>query len=168
MAPEIIRNEKYGCEVDMWSVGVLTFVLLGGYPPFHNENQKELFRRIKNADYCFDAQYWDVVSSDAKDFIRKLLVSNPRKRLTAKQAMRHPWLVKGDHELVERNLNKALENLKGFNAKRRFKAAAKTIITARRLSKLKDAITNAQLLANEASGPQGDGLTPTSPSRQKT
>ncbi|KAJ8604282.1 hypothetical protein CTAYLR_002492 [Chrysophaeum taylorii] len=135
VAPEIIRNEKYGFEVDMWSVGVLTFVLLGGYPPFHNDNQKELFRRIKHADFQFDPQYWNVVTDDAKDFITKLLVPNPTKRLTARQAMVHPWLVKGDHDLVSRHLDSALTNLQGFNAKRKFKAAAKMIITARRLSR---------------------------------
>jgi len=157
VAPEIIRNEKYGCQVDVWSIGVLTFVLLGGYPPFHHDNQKELFRRIKHADYQFDPQYWDVVSDDAKDFIRKLLVPNPKKRLSAAQAMRHPWLIKGDHDLVERNLNLALANLKGFNAKRRFKAAAKTIITARRLSRLKQALLDS---AQAAALSDGDGADP--------
>lgn len=135
VAPEIIRNDKYGCEVDMWSVGVLTFVLLGGYPPFHNDIQAELFKRIKSADYHFDPQYWNVVTVDAKDFISKLLVPDPTKRLTARQAMVHPWLVKGDHDLVSRHLNDALKNLQGFHARRKFKAAAKMIITARRLSK---------------------------------
>ena len=163
VAPEIIRNEKYGCEVDMWSVGVLTFVLLGGYPPFHHDNQKELFRRIKNADYQFDPQYWDPVSDDAKDFIRKLLVPNPKNRLSAAQAMRHPWLIKGDHDLVVRNLNSTLTNLKAnFNAKRRFKAAAKTIITARRLSRIKEAIMDAQIATQQL--PPGDGTSASSPS----
>lgn len=136
VAPEIIRNEKYGIEVDMWSVGVLTFVLLGGYPPFHHDNQKELFRRIKHADYQFDPQYWNVVTDDAKDFIRKLLVTKPSIRLTARQAMVHPWLVKGDHDLVSRHLDGTLKNLQQqFHGKRKFRAAAKLIITARKLSK---------------------------------
>lgn len=149
VAPEIIRSEKYGCEVDMWSVGVLTFVLLGGYPPFHHDVQSELFKRIKNADYKYDEQYWNVVSEDAKDFISKLLVTNPSKRLMARQAMIHPWLVKGDHELVSRHLNGALKNLQGFHARRKFRAAAKIIITARRLTKYKNALKSKVAAVNQ-------------------
>mmetsp|Transcript_10212 Transcript_10212/g.35266 ORF Transcript_10212/g.35266 Transcript_10212/m.35266 type:complete len:132 (+) Transcript_10212:977-1372(+) len=118
----------------MWSLGVLTFVLLGGYPPFHDDNQAELFRRIKEASYKFDPQYWDVVSSDAKDFIRKLLNRDSDQRLTAQQAMLHPWLIKGDHELLKIHLEKTVRQLKDFNGRRKFKAAAQIIITARRLS----------------------------------
>lgn len=81
-----------------------------------------------------NGRYWDVVSMEAKDFIRKLLNKNPGSRLTAKQAILHPWLVKGDHELIAVHLEKTMRQLKDFNGKRKFKAAAKMIITTRRLS----------------------------------
>jgi serine/threonine protein kinase len=62
VAPEILKNETYGKAVDMWSIGVITYILLGGYPPFHDENQAMLFRKIKNAQYQFHPDYWDPVS----------------------------------------------------------------------------------------------------------
>ena len=75
-----------------------------------------------------------MVSSDAKDFIDKLLNIDSNLRLTAKRAMLHPWLVKGEHELVKIHLEKTVRQLRDFNGRRKFKAAAKIIITARRLS----------------------------------
>lgn len=134
VAPEILENRQYGCAVDMWSVGVLTFVLLGGYPPFHDDNEAKLFERIKCAQFNFDPQYWDVVSADAKDFIRKLLNNNPGVRLTAEQAILHPWLVKGDHELITVHLEKTMRQLRNFNGKRKFKAAARMVLTTRKFS----------------------------------
>merc|ERR1712032_530456 len=101
VAPEILRGKKYGTAVDMWSCGVIVYILLGGYPPF-------------------DPQYWDQVSDDAKDLIKKMLVVDPDKRLTASQALRHPWFMVGDHELISRNLAKTLDTMKKFNARRKF------------------------------------------------
>ncbi len=80
VAPEILKGEPYGKAVDIWSIGVITFILLCGYPPFHDENQKRLFTAIKLGAYKFDSPYWDDVSADAKDFISKMLVVNPTDR----------------------------------------------------------------------------------------
>ena len=79
VAPEILKGAKYGTEVDMWSCGVIVYILLGGYPPFHDDNHAILYRKIKDADYAFDPQYWDQVSDDAKDLIKKMLVVDPDK-----------------------------------------------------------------------------------------
>eukprot|EP01105_Mastigella_eilhardi_P022488 TRINITY_DN5531_c0_g1_i2.p1 TRINITY_DN5531_c0_g1~~TRINITY_DN5531_c0_g1_i2.p1 ORF type:complete len:353 (+),score=121.94 TRINITY_DN5531_c0_g1_i2:91-1149(+) len=97
-APEVLTNQgSYGMEVDMWSVGVITYVLLCGYPPFFVEDNDHaaLFRLIIAAEYDFPPQEWDSISSEAKDFIRALLVVDPKQRLTATQALQHPWLNKG-------------------------------------------------------------------------
>ena len=83
VAPEILKGKKYGTAVDMWSCGVIVYILLGGYPPFHDDNHAILYRKIKAADYAFDPQYLDQVSDDAKDLIKKMLVVDPDKRLTA-------------------------------------------------------------------------------------
>ena len=80
VAPEILKGKKYGTAVDMWSCGVIVYILLGGYPPFHDDNHAVLYRKIKAADYAFDPQYWDQVSDDAKDLIKKMLVVDPDKR----------------------------------------------------------------------------------------
>ena len=135
VAPEILKGKKYGTAVDMWSCGVIVYILLGGYPPFHDDNHAILYRKIKAADYAFDPQYWDQVSDDAKDLIKKMLVVDPDKRLTADQALRHPWFMVGDHELISRNLAKTLDTMKKFNARRKFKGKVKGIILANKLAK---------------------------------
>ena len=76
----------------MWSIGVITYILLGGYPPFDDDNQQRLFRKIRNAEYKFDPEYWSTVSAEAKDLIRQLLVVDSDKRLTAAAASKHPWV----------------------------------------------------------------------------
>ena len=75
------------------------------------------------------------MSDDAKDLIRKMLVVDPDRRLTADQALRHPWFLLGDHELVSRNLTKTLDTMKKFNARRKFKGVAKGIMMANKMAK---------------------------------
>ena len=80
VAPEILQGHAYGKSVDIWSIGVITFILLCGYPPFHDDNQKKLFTQIKLGAYKFESPYWDDVSDNAKDFISKMLVVKPEER----------------------------------------------------------------------------------------
>mmetsp|Transcript_3304 Transcript_3304/g.12722 ORF Transcript_3304/g.12722 Transcript_3304/m.12722 type:complete len:502 (+) Transcript_3304:339-1844(+) len=135
VAPEILKGAKYGTEVDMWSCGVIVYILLGGYPPFHDDNHAVLYRKIKAADYSFEPQYWEQVSDDAKDLIRKMLVVNPESRLSADQALRHPWFLVGDHELISRNLTTTLETMKKFNARRKFRGTVKGVVLANKMAK---------------------------------
>jgi len=93
VAPEVLTAQGYDKEVDMWSIGVITYILLCGFPPFYNENLPELFEQILKAAYDFPEEYWKDISEDGKDFIRKLLVVDPKKRMTGEEALRHPWLV---------------------------------------------------------------------------
>lgn len=93
VAPEILKDKPHGRPVDLWSLGVIAYILLGGYPPFHDENQKNLFRLIKAGRYEFHPEYWGGVSEEAKDFIRHLLEVNPDKRYTADQALKHSWVM---------------------------------------------------------------------------
>jgi calcium/calmodulin-dependent protein kinase I len=92
VAPEILNNKPYGKAVDMWSIGVITYILLGGYPPFHDENQKNLFKKIKKGEFEFHEEYWGAVSSDAKDLIRGLLHVDPESRLTVDDVLGHSWV----------------------------------------------------------------------------
>jgi len=92
VAPEILQARGYDKEVDLWSIGVITYILLCGFPPFYNEKLQLLFEQIMRADYSFPTDYWSHISSNAKDFIRKLLVVEPSKRMNSQQALQHPWL----------------------------------------------------------------------------
>lgn len=134
VAPEILRAESYGTSVDMWSIGVIIYILLGGYPPFHDENQTRLFRKIKAGNFKFHSEYWCSVSNDAKDLIRRLLTVDPKKRLTAAQAVTHPWLFSKEDDLVSHNLGVNLEQLKLFNARRKLRAAIKSVVATQKLA----------------------------------
>lgn len=134
VAPEILKAEAYGTSVDMWSIGVIIYILLGGYPPFHDENQTRLFRKIKAGNFKFHPEYWGSVSTEARDLIRKLLTVDPKKRLTAGGAVTHPWLLSKDTDLLNNNLGVNLEQLKLFNARRKLRAAIKSIVATQKLA----------------------------------
>jgi len=92
VAPEVLTADGYDKEVDLWSIGVITYILLCGFPPFYNEHLPVLFEAIMKADYDYPEDYWDEISDTAKNFIDRLLVVDPEKRMTTKEALEHPWL----------------------------------------------------------------------------
>jgi calcium/calmodulin-dependent protein kinase (CaM kinase) II/calcium/calmodulin-dependent protein kinase I len=113
VAPEILKNHPHDEMVDMWSVGVMTYVLLVGYPPFMEENQRQLFRKVRMGEYEFFEEDWEGISPEAKDLISKLLVVDPSKRLKASAALKHPWLCEVDGDtLSNRDLSISLNSLK--------------------------------------------------------
>jgi len=92
VAPEVLMGGQYDSEVDIWSIGVITYVLLCGFTPFYGDNQRQLFERILHAQFDFPSPEWDDISPSAKDFVKKMLVVNPAQRLTASQALAHQWI----------------------------------------------------------------------------
>jgi len=130
VAPEILEGVRYGIKADMWSIGVIVYVLLGGYPPFLEQNQNELFRKIRNGEYEFHVEYWDNVSNEAKGLINSLLTVDPRKRISARQALANPWVMGSGASLAKKDLGKNLEEFKKFNARRKFKAAVKGVVAS--------------------------------------
>ncbi|ETO00149.1 calcium/calmodulin-dependent protein kinase IV, partial [Reticulomyxa filosa] len=94
VAPEILRREKYGAPVDMWSSGVILYIMLCGFPPFYDEDEDmgRLYQKIRKAEYDMPKPHWNSVSDEAKDLVRKLLAGDPTKRATAAQTLQHPWL----------------------------------------------------------------------------
>ncbi len=109
-----------GKPVDMWSFGVVLYMLLGGYPPFYepDDDQKAMFRKILAAKFEFHADTWDVVSPEAKDMIRGLLTVDPLRRLTAAQCLAHPWIGKSRTDLVLHNLDRNMLQLRNFKSAR--------------------------------------------------
>jgi len=93
IAPEILYQE-YTYKVDIWSIGVITYILLCGYAPFAGYDDHETLRLVQSANLEFGSPEWDVISSDAKEFVSQLLSRNPNQRPTATEAMNHPWLRK--------------------------------------------------------------------------
>ncbi|XP_033109371.1 serine/threonine-protein kinase DCLK1-like isoform X2 [Anneissia japonica] len=95
VAPEILAETGYGLEVDMWATGVITYILLCGFPPFRSldRDQEELFEIIQAGEFEYLSPYWDNISDSAKDLINHLLVVDKRKRYTAKQVLEHTWIV---------------------------------------------------------------------------
>ncbi len=137
VSPEIIQRKSYGSKSDLWSVGVIAFVLLGGYPPFMENDQRELFRKICCGDFIFHDEYFQNVSDSAKNFISSLIEIEPKKRLSAKDALKDPWICSGDDMLVKQDLSGVnLTNLKRFNAKRKVKAAVHSLIAVNKLTSL--------------------------------
>ncbi|XP_077318421.1 calcium/calmodulin-dependent protein kinase type IV [Lithobates pipiens] len=131
-APEILRGCAYGPEVDMWSVGIITYILLCGFEPFYDERGDQyMFKRILNCDYDFVSPWWDDVSLNAKDLVKKLIVFDPKKRLTTHQALQHPWVTGKATNFA--HMDNAQKKLQEFNARRKLKAAVKAVVASTRL-----------------------------------
>jgi len=122
VAPEVLTSESYDRSVDMWSIGVIVYILLCGYPPFYADNAPALFKKIMDVKYDFDDPSWDEVSEEAKDLIRHLLVKNPEDRYTAIQCKKHPWVM--GEGVSDAALKPRLDKLAEHNAERKNEAAA--------------------------------------------
>lgn len=93
VAPEILEQRPYGKECDYWSIGVVLYILLCGFPPFYDEDNMVLFEKIKRGKYDFPSPVWDQISTDAKEIIKNLLVVDPAARWNCEQLLRHPWIL---------------------------------------------------------------------------
>jgi len=150
VAPEILNQRKYGPSVDMWSVGVLAYILLAGYPPFDHPNQAQLFKQIKRGAFEFHEEYWGTISEGAKNLIRNLLQINPARRYTAQQMLDDPWLASAEAKHDDLTKNKA--SLKKYNAKRKWK---KAIHGARAIARMRILIASINEAAAEVNAAEG-------------
>ncbi|KAK1278218.1 Calcium-dependent protein kinase 17 [Acorus gramineus] len=127
IAPEVLKR-KYGPEVDIWSIGVMLYILLSGVPPFWAESEHGIFNAILRGHIDFTSDPWPNISVGAKDLVRKMLNSDPKQRLTAVQVLNHPW-IKEDGEAPDTPLDNAVLNrLKQFRAMNKFKKVALRVI----------------------------------------
>jgi calcium/calmodulin-dependent protein kinase I len=163
VAPEILEGTPYDERADMWSVGVILYILLGGYPPFIESTQRDLFRKIRKGEYEFHegmfifnlfffthflstqglysrtlpllprVEYWGTVSKEAKNLISSLLTVDPESRLTAAGAMEDLWITGDDAKLASNDLGANLKKLQNFNGKRKLRAAVSVILAMNKL-----------------------------------
>ena len=94
VAPEVLKHTGYSASCDVWSMGVVLYVMLSGYTPFYSDNTSKLFKQIMNGKFQMPASEWGAISDDAKDLVRQMLTVDPHKRITAKGSLQHPWIVK--------------------------------------------------------------------------
>ncbi|XP_042195716.1 calcium/calmodulin-dependent protein kinase type II subunit delta isoform X1 [Callorhinchus milii] len=132
LSPEVLRKDPYGKPVDMWACGVILYILLVGYPPFWDEDQHRLYQQIKAGAYDFPSPEWDTVTPEAKDLINKMLTINPAKRITATEALKHPWICQRSTVASCMHRQETVECLKKFNARRKLKGAILTTMLATR------------------------------------
>ncbi|OQR69579.1 myosin light chain kinase [Tropilaelaps mercedesae] len=132
VAPEVVNFEMVDPRTDMWSVGVITYVLLSGLSPFMGDNDGETMANVTKAKWDFEDESFDKVTVDAKDFITRCLVKDREKRIDSKNALNHPWLlVKKPDANVDSALDK--KKLKRFVIKRRWQKLFNTYIALRRM-----------------------------------
>uniref|UniRef100_A0A8C8HIL6 calcium/calmodulin-dependent protein kinase n=1 Tax=Oncorhynchus tshawytscha TaxID=74940 RepID=A0A8C8HIL6_ONCTS len=121
LSPEVLRKDPYGKPVDIWACGVILYILLVGYPPFWDEDQHKLYQQIKAGAYDFPSPEWDTVTPEAKNLINQMLTINPSKRITADQALKHPWICQRSTVASMIHRQETVECLRKFNARRKLK-----------------------------------------------
>lgn len=127
VAPEVLRK-LYGPECDVWSAGVIIYILLSGVPPFWDETEQGIFEQVLKGELDFVSEPWPSISDSAKDLVRRMLVRDPRKRLTAHEVLSHPW-VQVEGVAPDKPLDSAvLSRLKQFSAMNKLKKIAIRVI----------------------------------------
>ncbi|XP_037114918.1 calcium/calmodulin-dependent protein kinase (CaM kinase) II beta 1 isoform X5 [Syngnathus acus] len=132
LSPEVLRKEAYGKPVDIWACGVILYILLVGYPPFWDEDQHKLYQQIKAGAYDFPSPEWDTVTPEAKNLINQMLTINPARRITAQEALKHPWVCQRSTVASMMHRQETVECLKKFNARRKLKGAILTTMLVSR------------------------------------
>ncbi|XP_022243081.1 calcium/calmodulin-dependent protein kinase type II alpha chain-like isoform X2 [Limulus polyphemus] len=132
LSPEVLKKDPYGKPVDIWACGVILYILLVGYPPFWDEDQHRLYAQIKAGSYDYPSPEWDTVTPEAKNLINSMLTVNPVKRITAAEALKHPWICQRERIASTLHRQETVECLKKFNARRKLKGAILTTMLATR------------------------------------
>ena len=135
IAPEVL-NKKYNEKCDIWSCGVITYIILSGMPPFNGSTDQDIMKKVKLGKFSFSDPCWSSMSDSCKDFITQLLTLDASKRPSAEEILKHPWL----KEMVDSSVDSsvatgALANLKNFRADQKLKQATYTFIAAQLLTK---------------------------------
>ncbi|XP_015119377.1 calcium/calmodulin-dependent protein kinase type II alpha chain isoform X10 [Diachasma alloeum] len=141
LSPEVLKKEPYGKPVDIWACGVILYILLVGYPPFWDEDQHRLYSQIKAGAYDYPSPEWDTVTPEARNLINQMLTVNPSRRITASEALRHPWICQRERVASVVHRQETVDCLKKFNARRKLKGAILTTMLATRNFSTRSIIT---------------------------
>ncbi|XP_038624708.1 death-associated protein kinase 2-like isoform X2 [Tachyglossus aculeatus] len=138
VAPELVNFQPLGVPADMWSIGVITYILLSGLSPFQGETDQETLANVVAGAFEFEEQYFGQTSDEAKDFIRSLLVQDPRERMTAKQCLRHPWIqpLTPRQEKSRSRSSINMKKFRQFNIRRKWKLSYNMVFACNRFCRL--------------------------------
>ncbi|KAM9380329.1 myosin light chain kinase, smooth muscle isoform 1-T1 [Phaethornis superciliosus] len=153
VAPEVINYEPIGYETDMWSIGVICYILVSGLSPFMGDNDNETLANVTSATWDFDDEAFDEISDDAKDFISNLLKKDMKSRLNCTQCLQHPWLQKDTKTMEAKKLSK--DRMKKYMARRKWQKTGHAVRAIGRLSSM--------AMISGMSGRKASGSSPTSP-----
>ncbi|KAM9776341.1 death-associated protein kinase 2 isoform X1 [Syngnathus typhle] len=141
IAPEVINSEPLGTAADMWSIGVITYILLSGMSPFQGHTDEDTLRNVLAVNYEFDTHWFSTTSCTAKEFIQKLLVKNTSDRMTAEECLLHPWIkvrpLTRQQKAKRSRSSINMKNFKKFNARRKWKMSYNMVWICNRLVRLK-------------------------------
>nr|QHR97354.1 calcium/calmodulin-dependent protein kinase type II subunit alpha isoform B1 [Laodelphax striatellus] len=154
LSPEVLKKEPYGKPVDIWACGVILYILLVGYPPFWDEDQHRLYAQIKAGAYDYPSPEWDTVTPEAKNLINQMLTVNPSKRITASEALKHPWICQRERVASVVHRQETVDCLKKFNARRKLKGAILTTMLATRNFSSKYDVQGRSIITKKGDGSQ--------------
>ncbi|XP_070825205.1 calcium/calmodulin-dependent protein kinase IGb [Chaetodon trifascialis] len=164
VAPEVLAQKPYSKAVDCWSIGVITYILLCGYPPFYEESETRLFSKIMKAQYEFDSPFWDDISESAKDFIRNMMQKNPSMRYTTDLALRHPWIIGKTARSQDIYYSVSVQIQKNF-ARTKWKQAFNAAVAINHMKKLQ--LAHSELVLRQASIPEIKVIDVSSPTKTR-
>lgn len=128
IAPEVLEG-KYTEKCDLWSIGVILYIMLSGRPPFKGNNDREILKKVMVGKYTLDGELWSKRSEPVKSMIQALLEKDPVKRLTAKQALDHPWIQQKVHITFDVQIAKdAFDNLRDFRVRNQILLYVKSLL----------------------------------------
>lgn len=139
IAPEVINYEPLSSATDMWSIGVITYILLSGLSPFQGETDAETLSNVLEGAYEFEEHHFSQTSEMAKDFIRQLLVKEPRERMTASECLVHPWIKPLSRKQAAKRSRSSInmKNFRKFNARRKWKLSYNMVSACNRLCRMR-------------------------------
>jgi serine/threonine protein kinase len=137
VAPEVLENRPaYDLPCDIWTVGVIIFIMLGGYYPFRGKSEEEVLKKVRYGEFQFHSKYWKGISDEAKSLVKQMMTVDPDQRITAADALQSTW-IKADNSILSADLSDNLQELKK-ELRGKFKAVVKGLIAVDKLRAIGD------------------------------